>query len=215
MKGRRSYRAYAQKDVGRAVLEKVLAAANRSPSYKNTQPWETFVIAGEKKDVLAKKLVEKASSGVEPNPHIPFVEAWPEALDRRSKEHMERRFKALGIDPKDEAKMRQGHLRNFTFFEAPCVILVGMDRTLTPWSVFDLGLFVHGLLLGLAAEGLGSCPQAMPTAYPDTIRAELEIPDNLCIVLAIPVGYPDADAPVNQYQTTRKELDEFVHWHGF
>jgi nitroreductase len=211
---RRSYRAFVQKSVERSVLEKIFGAANRSPSYKNTQPWEVFVVAGEKKDALAQKLLEKASSEVKPGPHIPLVEAWPEALERRAEEHMVRRFKALGIDPEQKDQIRQGQLKNFTFFDAPCAVFVGMDRTLTSWSIFDLGLFVHGLLLGLEAEGLGGCPQAMPTTYPDTIRAALNVPDSFCIVLAISIGYPDLDAPINQYHTGRRDLDEFVHWFG-
>jgi nitroreductase len=88
-----------------------------------------------------------------------------------------------------------------------------MERGLTSWSVLDLGLFVHGLLLCLVAEGLGCCPQAMPAAYPDIIREELEIPDTFSLVLAISIGYPDPDAPINRYRTTRRDLDEFVRWY--
>jgi len=51
IEGRKSYRAFTQKKVEKGVLEKILRAANRSPSYRNTQPWEVFVVAGERKEI--------------------------------------------------------------------------------------------------------------------------------------------------------------------
>ena len=214
IEGRQSYRAYLEKGVERPVLERILKAANRSPSYKNSQPWEVFVVAGEKKKILAEKLFEQASSHITPNPDLPFVEAWPEALEKRAREHTQRRFRALGLDIEDKDQVRQGYLRNFQFFDAPCVLYIGMDRALTSWSIFDLGLFVHGLLLALEAEGLGGCPQAMPTAYPETVRQELEIPETISLILAISMGYPDLESPANQYRSSRKDLSEFVRWYG-
>jgi nitroreductase len=215
IEGRRSCRAFIPKEVEKNLMEKILKVANRSPSFMNTQPWEVFVVAGERKNILAKRLLEQASSGIPYSPDLPFPKEWPEALERRSKNHRLRRFEALGIDPEDKEKVRESFLSNFQFFDAPCVLFVGMDKSLSPWSVFDLGLFVHGLLLALHAEGLGGCPQAMPTAYSEIIREKLETPDSTQIVLAISLGYPDQSAEVNQYISTRRELDEFTRWYGF
>lgn len=212
---RKSYRAFIQKGIDKEILEKVLRAANRSPSYMNTQPWEVFVVAGEKKDALVKRLFEQGSSEIYPTPDFPFPKDWPEALERRSKEHRLRRYKTVGIDPEDKEAIHESDLKNFRFFDAPCVIFIGMERSLTSWSIFDLGLFVHGLLLGLDAQGLGSCPQARPVAYPEIVRRELGIPETISLVLAISIGYPDPEAPVNQYLSSRKDLSEFVRWYGF
>jgi len=84
-----------------------------------------------------------------------------------------------------------------------------------PVQVGDCGAFVHGFLLAAHAEGLGACPQAMPTGYPDAIRAELGIADNLAIVLCISVGYPDLEMPLNQYRSLRQEVSEYTRWYGF
>jgi nitroreductase len=215
LESRKSFRSFIPKAVEKRILEKILEAANRSPSYMNTQPWEVFAVTGKKKEVLARKLFEEASSAGPSKPDLAFPKEWPDLIDRRSKEHRLRRFKALGMDPNDEEKVRQSFLRNFQFYEAPCVIFIGMDKSLTPWSIFDLGLFTSSVLLGARAEGLGCCTQALSMAYPDLIREELGISANICLILAICMGYPDLQAQINQYNTTRKGLAEFVNWYGF
>lgn len=215
IESRRSCRAFLPKNVDKGTLEKVLTAANRSPSYMNSQPWELFVVGGDKKTILAQRLFEQALSDIAPAPDVPFVKEWPKALEPRVKETRLERFKAVGTDPEDKEAIRKSYLKNFRFFDAPCVIFVGMERGLTSWSVFDLGLFVHGLLLCLEAEGLGCCPQAMPAAYPDILREELHIPKTRCLVLAVSVGYPDLEAPINRYRTTRRDLNEYVRWYDF
>lgn len=214
LEGRQSCRGFTSRRLDRGTVERVLRAANRSPSYMNTQPWEVYAVAGDDKEALAKRLHAHASSGAVPNPDIPFPKEWPRALADRSTDHRLRRFRVVGIDPEDKEAVRQSYLRNFLFFEAPAVLFVGMERSLTPWSVFDLGLFVHGLLLAAHAEGLGAVPQAMCVAYPDIIREELRISAEIYLVLGISIGYPDAEARVNKYRSARRELEEFVHWIG-
>ncbi|MGD0231508.1 MAG: nitroreductase [Syntrophorhabdales bacterium] len=211
--GRKSIRAFSAKEVTREILEKILEAAKRSPSYMNTQPWEVFVAYGDRKEALAKRLYEEAASGTTPNPDLPFPKEWPETINRRSMEHRLRRFKALGIDPNDQEKVRQGYLRNFQLYGAPCVLFIGLERSLTPWSIFDLGLFTGSLLLAVHNEGLGAVPQALTMAYPDIIRGELGIPSNISLLLSVSMGYPDLEAPVNRYRSTRKGQDEYVRWH--
>jgi nitroreductase len=175
-----------------------------------------FVVAGRKKEDLAKKLYEQVSSGMPLTPDLPFPKTWPAAHDERSKSHRMRRFKTLGIDPdKEPDKVVASYRNNFKFFDAPCAIFVAMDKTLTPWSVFDCGAFVYGFLLAAHAEGLGACPQAMPTGYPDAIRSDLGIPDSLAIILCISLGYPDLEIPLNQYRSLRRDIGEYVYWQGF
>jgi nitroreductase len=210
---RTSRRAFLQKQVDRGTLEKIVNSANRSPSYMNTQPWELYVAAGEEQRKLATKLSSDITNGVPLMPDIPFPTTWPVPHEERFKRHRLSRFKTLGIDPdKQQDEVIAAYRNNFRFFDAPCVIFVAMDRTLTPWSIFDCGSFVHGFLLAAHAEGLGACPQAVPTGYAGAIRSQCAIPDHLMIVICISLGYPDLTSPVNQYHSLRRELAEFVHW---
>jgi nitroreductase len=208
-----SVRAFLPKKVDKALLEKILKAASHSPSYMNTQPWEVFVVMGEKKEALGAELFSAAQEDQQRRPDFSFPTAWPQAPEKRSTTHRLRRFDALGIDPNDQVKIRAGYLRNFQFFGAPCGIFIGMDKALTSWSMFDLGLFVHGFLLALYAEGLGSCPQAMLTAYPDIVRKHLGISDNTKIAIGISLGYSNNNAAANKYRSQRMDIKEFVHWY--
>lgn len=213
---RTSRRAFLPRQVDQGTLEKIVNVANRSPSYMNTQPWELYVLTGEEKDKLAGKLSSDISKGVPLLPDLPFPTAWPAPHEERFMRHRLRRFKALGIDPeKQQDEVVAAYRNNFKFFDAPCVMFVAMDKTLTSWSIFDCGGFVHGFLLAAHAEGLGACPQAVPTGYAGAIRSQLAVPDHLMIVICISVGYPDLASPVNQYRSQRRELGEFMHWYGF
>jgi nitroreductase len=213
LEGRTSVRAFLSKPVDNSLLEKILKATGHSPSYMNTQPWEVFVVMGKKKDELSADLFKIAQEDQPRRPDFPFPTAWPQTLEKRSTTHRLRRFEALGIDPNEQAKIRAGYLRNFQFFGAPCGVFIGMDKSLTSWSIFDLGLFVHGFLLALHAEDLGGCPQAMLTAYPDIVRRHLGISDNIKIAIGISLGYPDNNAAANKYRSQRIDVKEFMHWY--
>lgn len=213
---RSSSRAFIKKDVSKEILEKILVQANQSPSFMNTQPWEVYLVAGAKKEQLASKLYALSVAGHPPAPDFPLPSSWPPGPEGRMKEHRRRRFSFLGIDPDGEPeRVTESMRRNFLFFEAPCAVIIALDKTLTSWSIFDLGLFVQSLLLAAHGAGLGACPQAMPTIYAQTIREELAMPENMAVSLVVSIGYPDVDAQINKYRSLRRSLDEFTHWLGF
>ena len=212
LEGRSSIRAFLPKQVDERLLEKILQAAGHSPSYMNTQPWEVFVVMGKKKEELCAALSEAAQEDEPKRPDFPLPAAWPEMLEKRLSAHRRNRFAALGVDTSDQKKIQAGYLRNFQFYGAPCGVFVGLDKMLTSWSMFDLGIYVHGFLMALHAEGLGGCPQAMLTVYPDIIRKQLRISNSTLIAMGISVGYPDHDSPINSYRSQRKEVNEFVRW---
>lgn len=212
---RHSCRAFLPKSVSRETIDRILQAASRSPSYMNSQPWEVMVVTGEKLQTIAGSLSSHALSNEEPVPDLTFPAAWPDSAARRIEDHRLHRLKTLGITIDDKERISEQFLSNFKFFDAPCALFLGIDRTLTPWSIFDLGLFVHGLLLAVQAEGLGACPQAVPLSYPSVIREGLSVPENIQLVVAVALGYPEDAALVNRYHSQRRDLGEFTRWYGF
>ena len=211
---RRSYRAFKPDPVPREVIEKILKLAGQSPSYTNTQPWEVAVVTGRKREELGRLLYGLASSGAAPAPDMPLPQTWPEELDKRGREHSARRFKAIGVEREDERQRKAMRLRNFEFYGAPCVLFLFMERTLTPWSIFDMGLFAQSLVLAAHSLGLGSCLQAMLATYPAAVRDFLGMPETKQLVIGISLGYPDIEDRINSYRSQRVGLGSFVHWHA-
>ena len=210
---RRSCRAFKNTPVPKETIKQILEVAGRSPSYTNTQPWEVAVVSGSKRDELSRTLYQMAEADVPVNPDMPRPVDWPLELDKRSKEHGARRFKALGIERENEQQRKEMQLQNLKFYGAPSALFLFIDRSLTSWSVFDAGLFAQSITLAAHSFGLGTCLQAQLAAYPDTVREILGIPNNKLLVIGIAIGYPDLQAPINTYQSTRISLDEFAKWY--
>ena len=210
---RRSLRAFKSTPITKEVLDSILKAAGKSPSYTNTQPWEVAVICGKKKEELSRILYDLVDSDVTPNADLPMPQNWPPELERRSREHGMRRFHAVGIERENEQQRKEMRLSNFKFYGAPCVLFLFIDSTLGPWSIFDMGLFAQTLILAAHSFGVGSCLQASLAGYPDAIREFLGIPETKQLVLGISMGYPDLEARINTYQSTRVSSDDFVQWY--
>jgi len=145
---RKSCRAYKSTPILTDVMNRVLEAACRSPSYTNTQPWEVAVVRGDKRRELSVILCGLAESGAPVSADIPLPTAWPPDLDQRSREHGARRFKALGVERESEAQRKELRMMNYRFYGAPSVIFIFIDSSLTTWSVFDAGLVCPDSLSG-------------------------------------------------------------------
>ena len=214
IKTRRSYRAYKDTPIPSEVMDRVLEAAGRSPSFTNTQPWEIAVVSGGKKDDLSRILCGLVESGTPTSPDIPLPTSWPAELEGRARDHGARRFRALGIERENEQQRNELRMMNFKFYGAPSVVFLFMDSSLTSWSIFDAGLFAQSLCLAAHSVGLGTCLQAALTSYPDAVRQFLGLPKTKRLVIGISIGYPDFGANINTYQSTRISLNEFVSYYG-
>lgn len=214
IRARKSVRAFRPDPVPREVIEEILKVAVRAPSWENTQPWEIAVISGDKLEELRRRLAEKASSSP-PSPEIPRPHFPEPYLSRRRKLGM-KIYEIMGIPREDREKRRMWFIRGVRMFEAPCVILIYIDRSVNnTWSIFDCALLVENILLLAVKYGLGTCPQAAPIFYPDVIREVLGLLDSKMPVFSIALGYPDWDHPINQVETEREPIDLITRWYGF
>ncbi|NLM52501.1 MAG: nitroreductase [Firmicutes bacterium] len=210
LKNRHSTRVYKPDPVAPEVIREIVEAANRAPSWANTQPWEVYVAGGATLDNLRKRYLENFQKEVPPHPDIALPTSWPEVHQERMFQLGAKRFAALGIARDDQEARRKTTEMNFNFFGAPHVVFLCMDRNLSPWSLFDLGSFAMSLMLAAQHKGLNTIPAVMLVAYPELIREELKIPENLSIVIGIALGYGDQENIHNHFVTPRRNIDEFL-----
>ncbi|HEY9204425.1 MAG TPA: nitroreductase [Candidatus Methanoperedens sp.] len=212
---RYSTRAFKPDPVDRETITRILEAATRAPSWANTQPWEIFVASGDVLNRLRHAYLENFHKGVTGESDLPRPQQWPPALQKRMEELAAQRYKTAGIGRDDKAARKNIFEANYRFFGAPVVIYLCMDRTLTPWSIFDIGMLAQSIMLEAQQHGLGSIPAVSLVSYPDLIRTELEVPDDLSIIFGIALGYSDAQHPQNKFRSPRRPIQEVVRFKGF
>ncbi len=215
LNSRYTCRAFKPDPVSKETVLKIMEAALHAPSWADTQPWEIFVAGGEVLDRVRQAYLENYRKGVPRNPDLPAPTQWPPALQRRIEELGAKRLAAMGIDREDTLARQRLTEQNYRLFGAPAVVYLCMDRSLTPWSIFDMGLVAQSIMLAAREQGVDSAPAVMLVAYPDILRAELDIPGELSILLGIALGYGDADHLQNRYRSPRRSLQEAVRFRGY
>lgn len=211
---RASIRAYKPDPVSMPTLEGILAAALRTPSWANSQPWEVFVAIGEPLERLRSAFLARTREGVPGAPELSTPKEWPTELSQRTLQMIEARARHQGVAPHDPAGQQASLENNRRFFGAPVVVYLCLDRSLSPWSIYDLGALSQSLMLAAQEHGVDSTPAVNLVMYPDLIRAEMRIPDALLILIGIALGYRDPDDSRNSYRTTRRSLEDVVRFSG-
>ena len=212
IKNRKSIRKFKTEPLSKEIITDIIDIAKWSPSYKNSQPWELVILSGAKKEALSKILTDLIGAGKKPCPDIPEPESWPQAEGDRIADLYRKRTEATGIDLNAPKVIKQAKLVNSNFYGAPHALYLFQESSLTPWSLFDLGLFAQTLMLAANARGIGTVPQAFAVDYAEDIKKFLDIPETKRLVLGISMGYPDLESPVNAFRTDRAATDDFMRW---
>lgn len=208
-------RAFKPDPVSKETVLKILEAATRAPSCANTQPWEIYAATGEVLERLRQSYLKNLQEDVSGHPDLPRPPSWPLALQKRTEDLMAGRLQLLGIARDDSVGRKAIIQANYRFFGAPVVIYLCMDRSLSSWSVFDLGSLSQSIMLAAKDNGLDTAVALMLVAYPNLIRSHLEIPDDLSIVIGIALGSNDSNNPANRFRSPRRPLSEVVQLKGF
>ena len=212
LKGRMSIRGFKPEPVPRALLQEVFDLARWSPSYKNSQPWEVLVLSGERKEALSREMLRLLEAGAPNTPDLAAPDEWPPAEEAKINHLFQIRKEATGIDLRDPKIVRKAKKANFAFYGAPHAVYLFQEKSLSQWSLFDLGLFAQNLMLAAHAKGLGTVPQAFVTDYAKEIKEFLGIPASKRLVLGLSLGYPDPESSLNQLRTDRASVEDFVRW---
>jgi len=214
---RKSIRGFKPDPVSREVLTEILEAACRTPSPMNTQPWEFFVVTGPVLDTIKNRNQENFRSGAPAQPEH-LVVGWPRDSVYRTRQVAlaKQLFRLMDIGRDDTEKRMDWMERGFRYFEAPAVILLLVDRSLSETGpLFDIGAVMQTLCLAALPHGLGTCIEDQGVMYPGVLRELAGIPDSKRIMMAVAVGFPDPDFPANRVETEREPVENITTWVGF
>jgi nitroreductase len=176
MSSRHSTRAFLKTPVPRNVLENVLAIAQQAPSNSNLQPWRVKVVTGNALQRLTSSLVSTVSSGVAPTTQ-PIPESYRHYRSRLGKQLYGP--EGYDIPRSDSERMRKAQLRNYMFFDAPCALIVCMERSLVQIDVLSIGMYLQTVCLLLAEKGIGTCVEASVAGYPQ-VRNAVSLSVHVC-----------------------------------
>jgi len=204
---RRSVRMFLRdKPVPRHLVDEALDLAIHAPSNSNVQPWQVVFASGPARDRLVEALLEEA------NARPPVVPQLPPGFAHLRTELGGLVYGSMGIARHDAEARRIAVLRNWEFFRAPLAGVVCMHRDLDFVDGMGVGMFVQTLLLALTARGLGTCVQVSIAGYPETVREQLGIPDEMRVLCGLAVGYPDPEFPGNALRVPRNPVERNVRF---
>jgi nitroreductase len=174
------------------LLKRVVEAATKAPSGSNQQPWRFLVVT----DAGKRAAISAA------------LHTWLES-DDATREYFERGSRS---DDPSTRKMLGGALSLAeNIASAPVFIIPCMyggqrsDRLLTGSSIYPA---VQNLLLAARGLGLGTVLTTFQARIEETVRGELDIPEDARPVALIPLGYPDASFGA----TRRRPVEEVLYW---
>ncbi len=212
LSNRYSCRRFKQDAVPIDLIHKILTAAQKTPSWCNTQPWDVHVVSGEALQTLSERLEERAASGAAPNPDFSFPERYEGDYRDRRKVCGLQLYKSVGIEKGDAERTRDQALENFRFFAAPHVMFLTVPSELGVYGAVDCGLYVSSFMLVANELGVATIAQAALASYPDVVREALNIGKERHLVCGISFGFEDTTHPINGYRTERESIASVVRF---
>ncbi|MCW8964592.1 MAG: nitroreductase [Gammaproteobacteria bacterium] len=208
---RHSVRAFTNQAVSEDIIKDILRDAGRSPSGANTQPWHVVVLTGAAKGRLQDRIESAFRNGDRGNMDYPYYpEIWEEPYKARRLACGFQLYDALGIAREDKQRRMDQWVANYRAFDAPVMMIFLIEDVMQTGSYMDYGMFLQSVMLLALEQGLGTCPQAALAEYPDIVRDELSLDDNVRVLCGMALGYEDCDAVVNRYRTPREPVENYV-----
>lgn len=204
----RSIRRYEEKPVPKEEIRAILKAAQRAPSWENTQPWHFIVVQEQDtKDLLCKVAFNQKHVA-----RAPLVIACCGDIQAFSKE--QQRAALLSLKGADGVTITEDIVDKILLTNpAFSPYLLGKNIVLA--RVFEqLGIAVSFMCLEAASLGLGCCivgafgnrvTREVPELAEEA-RKKLNLPDSLWLLTLLTVGYPAEDPRPRP----RKALEEIA-----
>jgi nitroreductase len=214
---RRSVRAFLDRPVDRATVEKLLDAARRAPSGGNLQPWHVDVLAG---DALAElKARVRASFAASPAGEGTLFPVYPPGLSEpwRSRRYAsgEQLYAAIAIAREDRPARLGQFAKNYDLFGAPVGLFFSIPKSFGPPQWAHLGMFMQNIMLLAQERGLATCAQEAWALVHKTVGGFLGLPGDRLFYCGMALGFADQEHPINRWRTGREPLESFASFRGF
>lgn len=210
---RYSCRGFRSEPVPRETVERLLAAAQLTPSWCNTQPWHVHVTDGEGTERFRQALHAHVSGQTAPPAtDFDFPQSYSGVFLARRRETAWRLYDCVGVKKGDRAASREQSLENYRLFGAPHVMILTTERELGAYGALDCGIFVGNVLALAQSLGLGAIPQAALASVSPFVRDYFGLPQNRMVLCAISFGYADDAHPANGFRTARSPGASAMTW---
>ena len=209
---RKTIRAFRTDKVAIEAVREILTLAARAPSGGNLQPWKAYVLIGEARDELVRRVAQKRKEtpmGEAPEYHI-YPPNLTEPYKTRRFRVGEAMYATMGIPREDKMARLQFFAGNWSFFGAPVGMIFTIERQMQQGQWSDLGMFLQSIMLLAREHGLHTCPQEAWAVWHSVIREYLSVPADQMIFCGMALGYADETAPVNGLVTERAGFAEYV-----
>lgn len=220
IESRHSVRGFLDKQIDQETLMKVMKAATCTPTWACTRPQQYFIAAGDVLKRIREQYVELYTSGAPRNNDIPTEPTWPAREMENQLAWGRQRCKVQwnidpnSTDPEEQARFdvikKNMRLNAMKFFDAPAVIFPCMDKGVHTWGLYDMGAASMNIMLAAHEAGLGCITAYHMGCYPEVLRKELGVPENLNILLGIAIGYKDEESVENKDKAVRTPVEEIV-----
>jgi nitroreductase len=214
LSARFSCRAFLRKPVARTTIERILAAAQKTASWCNSQPWRLEITSGQQTEKFRELMYSVASSGRASSGDFPFPREYRGVYLQRRRESGFQLYNSLGIPRGDKAGYARQALENFNFFGAPHVAIVHTDEALGVYGAIDCGGYVTSFMLAAQAFGVATIPQAALAFHSEVVRQHFGLGEDRRVVCGISFGYGDRDHRANSYRTSRAKVSDTVTFVG-
>lgn len=211
---RYSCRGFLPEPLPRATIDRVLAIAQRSPSWCNSQPWQLTVGSAQATQRAREALLQHVQQRgqTEPAPDLEWPREYRGVYLERRRECGLQLYRATGVARGDAPAAQRQRLENFRFFGAPHVAIVSTEEPLGTYGAVDCGAYVGLFMLAARACGVASIALAALGAYPEFWRSHWGLDPQRRIVCGLAFGREDPQHPANGFRTARASLDEAVRW---
>jgi nitroreductase len=209
---RRSVRGFSPDPLPAPLVSRIFALAQSAPSNCNVQPWRAYVASGAARDRLRAALVRAVSEGARAEPDFERGAKFTGSYRELQVECAVALYSEMNIQRDDEAGRARASLRNYELFDAPCVAFIGMSKEFGTTVALDVGMYVQTLMLLMTAHGIASCPMGSLRNFPDSVRDEFDVPEDIGILCGICFGYEDVAVPANRTRTSRSKVSDNVRF---